>query len=185
MNETEKNRLLISLCVFGLVVIFFQFFFNSWTAFSYGRAVLGHARRTRRRRWHLRRDAVPGEVNRRAATTVSRRLRIDSLVEQVIDRHGPTRHGGLRLRLIAATVDCWYRWLARAIDHYHVVAVQVNVPDYLRSSREVVGSLFRHATFCNRPTIFLTANLDGEIRRLRKELPPGPWAGGVGGVRTE
>lgn len=40
MNETDKNRLLISLCVFGLVVIFFQLFFNSWTSFSYGRAFL-------------------------------------------------------------------------------------------------------------------------------------------------
>ncbi len=41
MNETEKNRLLISLCVLGAVVMIFQLVFNTGASFSFGKAFLG------------------------------------------------------------------------------------------------------------------------------------------------
>jgi hypothetical protein len=41
MNETDKNRLLISLCVLAGVVMIFQLVFNTGASFSYGKAFLG------------------------------------------------------------------------------------------------------------------------------------------------
>jgi hypothetical protein len=140
--------------------------------------------------WHLRlehqvllREAEallkqPLDVGHTAAST-------NSAFEEIVHRHRPSRHGRFGVRDLPASVYPRRLRSARAIDANHLLAQQIDIPDDLRASGEVVGAFDRDLLLGTRRVVSLAPNFDCEYGRALKEPHPGAWAGVVRRVGAE
>ncbi|MGI9304593.1 MAG: hypothetical protein ACR2RB_18090 [Gammaproteobacteria bacterium] len=83
-----------------------------------------------------------------------------SIQKKIIHRHFPPRHRRLGLCVITA-VDSRRNGIIRSIHSYDVVAQEIDIPNYLRASREVLRSFGRCPPLGDRTIVVFAANNTG------------------------